>query len=159
MSTEQNKESVDLKELAGKASDLAKNIWLAGLGAYGKAIDEAQGQYDKVTGKVKEAEQKAEKSTMNLFEELVSKGKKLEEETTVKFNEVKDKASDSLDERIEQVKTGLTFSFKKEGESEEDQLKAISEKLDTVLASLGSKPAVKKTAAKKTSPVKEPVEA
>ena len=33
--------------MADKASEIAKNIWLAGLGAYGKAFDEAQGRLDK----------------------------------------------------------------------------------------------------------------
>ena len=31
-------------KVTDKASEIAKNIWLAGLGAYGKAVEDAQGR-------------------------------------------------------------------------------------------------------------------
>ncbi|CAA0125833.1 Uncharacterised protein [BD1-7 clade bacterium] len=144
------KEAMDLKEMAEKASDLAKNIWLAGLGAYGKAYDEAQDQYDKVTGKVKEAEQKAEKETANLFEELIAKGKVLEEETQSKLSDAKDKASTSLEDRLSQVKDNLAFTSKS---SELDgQLEEIASKLDLILDAVSaSKAPAKKAPAKKAA--------
>ncbi len=35
--------SDDKSKVTDKASEIAKNIWLAGVGAYGRAVDEAQG--------------------------------------------------------------------------------------------------------------------
>ena len=37
-----------IKEKVNQAEDLARKIWLAGIGAYGKGFDEAQGQYEKL---------------------------------------------------------------------------------------------------------------
>ncbi len=150
----QAKENIDIKDMAEKASDLAKNIWLAGLGAYGKAIDEAQDQYGKVTGKVKDAEAKAEAETANLFEELIAKGKMLEEETQSKLTEAKDKASSSLEDRLTQVKSNLTFTSKSQGL--EAQLEEITKKLDLIIDAVGEKkaPAVKKAPVKKAAAAK-----
>ena len=129
-------ESKDIKEMAEKASDLAKNIWLAGLGAYGKALDEAQDQYEKVTGKVNEQVEKVKtqtsEDTSRLFDELVAKGKKLEDETQGRLSDVKDKASSNLEDRLSQVKQGLTFTSNK-GADLDEKLDAISSKLDLLI--------------------------
>lgn len=132
----------EIKEMAEKASDLAKNIWLAGLGAYGKALDEAQGQYEKVSEKVN-------KESTRLFDELVAKGKKLEGETQVKFNEVKEKSSATLEERLAQVKDSMNFTSKNAEVA--SQLEELSGKLDLVLEALGAKTTAKKVTAKKSS--------
>ena len=58
------------------AEEVARKIWLAGLGAYGKSFEEVKRQYEKLNGE-----------TSRLFEELVSKGEKLEADTKVKFKE------------------------------------------------------------------------
>ncbi len=142
------KESVEIKEMAEKASDLAKNIWLAGLGAYGKALDEAHGQYEKVSEKVNV-------ESSRLFDELVAKGKKLEDETQDKLSEVKEKSSASLEDRLANVKESLSFTSK--GSEAADELATISKKLDLVIEALGAsakKPAAKKPAAKKASAAK-----
>ena len=34
-------------KVTDKASEIAKNIWLAGVGAYGKAVEDAQGRLEK----------------------------------------------------------------------------------------------------------------
>ena len=48
--------------LTDKAGDVAKSIWLAGLGAYGKAFDEAVNQYGKVS-----------KETSKMFDDRINK--------------------------------------------------------------------------------------
>jgi hypothetical protein len=71
-----------------KASDIAKNIWLAGVGAYGKAVEEAQGRLEKAMEPPK------------LFRDLVKVGTALEEdarESTVA-------ARHSVEERISRVR-------------------------------------------------------
>jgi len=133
----------EIKEMAEKASDLAKNIWLAGLGAYGKALDEAQGQYEKVSEKVN-------KESTRLFDELVAKGKKLEGETSHKLHEVKEKSTATLEERLSQVKGSLTFTSKSTDLA--TQIEELSSKLDLVLEALGAKAApAKKPAVKKAA--------
>lgn len=132
----------EIKEMAEKASDLAKNIWLAGLGAYGKALDEAQGQYEKVSEKVN-------KESTRLFDELVAKGKKLEGETSHKLHEVKEKSTATLEERLSQVKGSLSFTSKNTDLT--SQIEDLSSKLDLVLEALGAKTATKKPATKKAA--------
>jgi polyhydroxyalkanoate synthesis regulator phasin len=83
-----------------KASELARNIWLAGLGAYGKAWDQAQDRFHQT-----------EKDTAKLFEDLVSKGQKLEEETQKKVQEVADiTQSFSIEDRIQKVRDSFGLS-------------------------------------------------
>lgn len=135
-------------EIKDKATDLAKNIWLAGLGAYGRAIDEAQGTYQKVSEKVKVAQE-----STKLFDDLVEKGKTLEGSTQEKILEVKEKANVNLEERIAKVKDSLSFNFKKPKASDE-LLEEISQKLDLVLAAVekpAAKAPAKRAAAKKTT--------
>ena len=55
-------------KVTDKASEIAKNIWLAGLGAYGKAVEDAQGRLEKALEPPK------------LFGDLVRAGTALEEE-------------------------------------------------------------------------------
>lgn len=140
--TEAKDFTAEIKERAEKATELAKNIWLAGLGAYGKAVDEAQGQYEKASEKVSQ-------ESNRLFDELVEKGKKLEGDTQAKFAELKEKSSATLEERLAQVKE--SFSFNNKGNDLAEKVDALSEKLDLIIASLGkdAKPAAKKAAAPK----------
>jgi poly(hydroxyalkanoate) granule-associated protein len=48
--------------------DVARKIWLAGVGAYGKMYEQAQGQFEKVSDAAQE-----------VFEQLVEQGEKVEE--------------------------------------------------------------------------------
>ena len=63
----------EVKETSEKANELAKKMWLAGLGAYGKTWDEAQANYEKAT-------QKGSEEVSSLFEQLVAKGEALEKD-------------------------------------------------------------------------------
>lgn len=65
-------------KFAEKAQENARNVFLAGLGFYGKAIEDAQSQMKENRNKL---EQSREKAT-DLFEELVKRGEKVE--TTAK---------------------------------------------------------------------------
>ena len=76
-------------KVTDKASEIAKNIWLAGVGAYGKAVDEAQGSLKKATPQ-----------SPKLFRDLVKAGAALEEEA----NEAKAAAKSSVEERISRVR-------------------------------------------------------
>ena len=60
--------SDDKSKVTDKAGEIAKNIWLAGVGAYGKAVEDAQGRLEKAMEPPK------------LFRDLVKAGSALEDE-------------------------------------------------------------------------------
>jgi len=127
-----------------KASDIAKNIWLAGLGAYGKAFDEAQVRYEK-----------ASKDTSRMFDELVAKGKKLEGTTTTKISKARENTSSTLEDRIAKVRQSLGFG-QPTVEDLARQVEELSEKLDLIIDAIGAKPKAK---ASKAATRKEDAEA
>jgi polyhydroxyalkanoate synthesis regulator phasin len=61
---------------AVKAQENARNVFLAGLGFYGKAFEEAQNQIEEAQGRMKQRREKAE----DLFNDLVKRGEKVESE-------------------------------------------------------------------------------
>ncbi|MFT5879140.1 MAG: poly(hydroxyalkanoate) granule-associated protein [Moritella sp.] len=103
------------KKLWSSKDEIAKNIWLAGLGAYGKSIDEAKSVSDK---------------SSSLFEELVEKGTKIEQSAKEKLSEKK-LSTDVLETRVNQVFSkisGVDGSKVDELNDKVDKLtKAISE--------------------------------
>lgn len=127
--------------ITDKAGDTAKSIWLAGLGAYGKAFDEAVSQYGKVS-----------KETTKLFDELVEKGRKLDTESYSKLNEAKAKTTATIEDRINKVRSSVNLGSLSIGHSDAGKLEelnakvdVLSEKLDALLDSLAvkAKPAAK----------------
>ena len=84
MSDEKNK-------VTDKASEIAKNIWLAGVGAYGRAVDEAQGRLERAMEPPK------------LFRDLVKAGSALEEDARSAL-EVSAAAKSSVEQRIHRVR-------------------------------------------------------
>ena len=134
-----SKKAKDAK-LTDKAGDMAKNIWLAGLGAYGRAFDEAVAQYGKVT-----------KESSKLFDDLVEKGKKLDGESQSKLLEAKSKTTANIEDRINKVRESVSLGNLSIGGSDASKLEelsakvdVLSEKLDALLDSMAvkSKPAV-----------------
>lgn len=85
MSDEKNK-------VSDKASEIAKNIWLAGVGAYGKAVDEAQGRLEKAMEPPK------------LFRDLVKAGSALEEDARSALEVSSSSAKSSVEQRINRVR-------------------------------------------------------
>jgi len=133
-----------------KNTDTARKIWLAGIGAYGRAFSEVQ-----------EGLSKATKSTSKVFDDLVEKGEVLETVVTHKSKEAFDKVSDKLgdkmgdgfdmDDRIAKMRSRL----KRGGDNTdvEARLDVIEAKLDEVLELLKPK---KKAAPRKTTGKKKP---
>lgn len=128
--------------LTDKASEMAKSIWLAGLGAYGKAFDEAVNQYGKVS-----------KETSKMFDELVEKGRKLDAESHSKLTEAKSKTTATIEERINKVRQSVNLGNLSitgdAGRIEELNAKVdiLSEKLDALLDSMAAKPKAAKSRA------------
>jgi predicted RNase H-like nuclease (RuvC/YqgF family) len=102
---------------------LAKKIWLAGLGAYGRSLDEVHSRYEKLSGE-----------GIKAFEDLVSKGEALQNETTEK---VKDKVKESntkLEARIDELKEKLSLTH-----SIDKKLDQVNSKIDKLSRSLSKK--------------------
>ena len=103
MSDEKNK-------VTDKAGEIAKNIWLAGVGAYGKAVEEAQGRLEKAMEPPK------------LFRELVKAGTALEEDA----RETTASARSSVEERISRVRE----NFHNQRPARIEDLAALNKKVD-----------------------------
>lgn len=133
-------EKSQLKEV----SDMAKNIWLAGLGAYGRAFDEAQERYEQ-----------ASKESPRLFNELVEKGRKLETQARTAIDDVASKSkgtATSLEERINRVRANLGFGgvSVEDFERLEKKVDALTKKINAMSSETKKAPA-KRAAASKSS--------
>ena len=72
------------RNFAEQAQENARNVFLAGLGVYGKAFEGAQSQIKDAQSQVKENRAKAK----DLFNELVKRGEKVETEAKKKLKEI-----------------------------------------------------------------------
>ena len=102
--------SDEKSKVTDKASEIAKNIWLAGVGAYGKAVEEAQGRLEKAMEPPK------------LFRDLVKAGAALEEDA----RESTMAARHSVEERINRVRE----NFHNQRPARIEDLVALHKKVD-----------------------------
>jgi polyhydroxyalkanoate synthesis regulator phasin len=129
-----------------RASELARRIWLAGVGAYGQAYDEAQEQMSRVN-----------EETSKVFEELVNRGETLEKKLAPareRVTQQSDKALASLEERLERMRAMFGMSgndpdLARKVDALTAKVDALSAKLDALGAAGAKKPAAKKATAKK----------
>lgn len=112
----------NIKSKVNDAEEFARKIWLAGLGAYGKSFDEAQGRYEKLSSEA-----------VKVFEELVTKGEKLEVEAKDKF-----KAKTNVEERVADVRKKLGLD-KVSADQRVDELSAKIDALTDAVAKLAAK--------------------
>ncbi len=129
----------DFKQAIDKTEELARKIWLAGLGAYGQGLDNVQEGYDKMNDQTRQA-----------FDDLVTRGEQIEAEAKNKLDEVKSKlgnAKDKLGETGDKLKEA-TEKLKSQGEklkAKGEQLKDdalnlnITERLDEIRAKISEK--------------------
>jgi len=75
---------------AEQAESLARRIWLAGLGAYGTSMEDAQGQLGR-----------AGEEASRLFQELVEKGQRIEEQSRATLRNRLDEARHRISERAQ----------------------------------------------------------
>ncbi len=110
--------------------ETARRIWLAGIGAYGRAFSEAQEAIKDMIGE-----------TSRVFDELVQKGEVIEMTVEAKRKDLMEKASMpdfNMDERIQKMRSRLA-----RGEDMADdlgdieaRLDRLEEKLDQILAAV-----------------------
>lgn len=101
-------------KVTDKASEIAKNIWLAGVGAYGKAVEDAQGRLEKVG-----------MEPPKLFRELVKAGSALEDDARGAL-ETTAAARNSVEERINRVRE----NFHNQRPARIEDLNALHKKVD-----------------------------
>ncbi|MBN7798275.1 phasin family protein [Parahaliea mediterranea] len=101
-----------------KPSEIARNIWLAGVGAYGRAVGEAQ-----------ERLEKAGVETPKLFRDLVKAGAALEDEARSALSAGQE-ARSSVEERINRVRE----NFRLQRGAQDDDLRALHRKIDRLSA-------------------------
>ena len=123
-----------IKEKAASAEEMARKVWLAGLGAYGKGYEEVKGRFETLST-----------DSNKLFDELVVKGEKLETEGKDKVKDVQTKvaAKTEIETRIETVRTKLGLN----NIDTDKKIADLSDKIDVLtaaVAKLATKPAVKK---------------
>ncbi len=123
-------------------TDTARKIWLAGIGAYGKAFTDAQESLAKMGG-----------DTSRVFDELVAKGEEIEDTVETHGRELAKRVSApsfSIDDRIKQMRARLKLDDGVDTDrldAIEARLDAIDEKLDALLSQTRKSP--KKKPAKK----------
>ncbi|RKQ70986.1 poly(hydroxyalkanoate) granule associated protein phasin [Litorimonas taeanensis] len=132
-----------------KNHDTARRIWLAGIGAYGRALTEAKGAVDDITGKSSE-----------VFEDLVQKGEMLEKVVEYKGKEMLNKSGIKdfdINDRIKSMRERLSGGVVGKGNRVaelESEVEALKAKLEALQKTQTAKPAVKKAAPNK-KPVKK----
>ena len=129
-----------IKETAATAEEMARKVWLAGLGAYGKGFEEVTGRFETLST-----------DSNKLFDELVVKGEKLETEGKGKVKEVTTKISAKvttkadIEARIETVRTKLGLNNTVSDSDEKiAELNAKIDALTAAVAKLTVKPVAKK---------------
>ncbi len=108
-----------IKETATTTEEMARKVWLAGLGAYGKGYDELTGRMETISNE-----------SNKLFEELVAKGQKLEEEGREKAKSMTDdvKTRTKFDAGFSSILS--TFGLK--DTETEQKLEELSAKIDAL---------------------------
>jgi len=71
-------------EFAARAQEAGRNAFLASLGFYGKAFDQAQDQFNSMQDQLEERRKKADK----MYKELVKRGKKVEKNAKGRFEDI-----------------------------------------------------------------------
>ena len=90
----------NLSGLSGdKAEAMAKNIWLAGLGAYSKTYEELSERYEDVQDKYEEINAEGQK----IFADLVGRGQTVQDSLETKVS----KGKETLEDRVEEIKGRL----------------------------------------------------
>lgn len=132
----------DKSKVTDKASEIARNIWLAGVGAYGRAVDEAQDRMEK-----------AGMETPKLFRDLVKAGAALEDEARKGISSSK-AARASVEDRIHRVRESFQLQLPARGEdllALHEKIDRLTRKVDDLTAALATqgnrKPAARKKAA------------
>ena len=82
---------------------LAKKVWFAGLGAFGRSVDEVQTRYEQANEDLSSRYSKLNDNSQKLVKELVDRGEKVQNDAEERVKE----SRANIEEQIEQAKTRL----------------------------------------------------
>ena len=119
--TVEDKDDLDGKPTTESVDTVTKQIWLAGLGAYGRTLDEIQARREKLSSE-----------GQKLFEDLVSRGEKLQDTTETRIKD----SRDNLDKQIEKLKSFTSLPI---GSNLKAQLEEVNRKLDSISSEIKKK--------------------
>ena len=134
----------DLKNAIDKTEELARKIWLAGLGAYGRGLNNLQEGYDKMNDQTRrflddlveqgtKIEADAKSTIDKTGEKLKAKGEKIKEQgKTLREEGVNLNVSARVEELREKVASKLTMpSFS--NDSNDEKLAELNAKVDALI--------------------------
>ena len=130
-----------------RGGETARRIWLAGIGAYGRAFSEAQESLAKVT-----------EETSKVFDDLVARGEAIEDTVEEQSRELAAKVAPgnaAIDDRIKRLRSKIGLPEMGTAHIDDDlddirsRLDRIEEKLDAILAETTTP--VKKSTRKKSA--------
>ncbi len=122
------------------SADTARKIWLAGIGAYGRAFTEAQ-----------ETVAKLSSDSSRVFDDLVAKGESIERQMEARGRKVAERigpAGSAFEERIKRMRERIGF-IGEDVSPFETRLAAIEDRLAAIEAQTGAKPKAKRKTTKK----------
>ena len=115
-----------------KTTDMARRIWLAGIGAYGRAFEEGRDMVRGLSGDISD-------KTSNAFDTLAEKGEKIEMAAKMKGVQLAGKASNlsgevqntlAIDDRIQAMRDRLS------GAGGDDRIAVLEARLERMEAKL-----------------------
>lgn len=125
MSSLMEKAGATVKKIGGMGDEMLRNIWLAGLGAYAKSAEEvgqlsARGQ--------------------SLFEELIARGKKVEESTRERVAHAAEQGSELVEGRVQRLMQKAAGMDGGKLEQLNDKLDNLSRQVESLLKAKGMAP-------------------
>ena len=109
-----------IQDFAARAQETGRSAFLAGLGFYGKAYDQAQEQFNSLQSQMEDRRKKADK----LYKELVKRGEKVEKDAKGAIDDIElpkleldsltdrkklEKQLDKAKARLEELKDSVSF--------------------------------------------------
>ena len=137
--------------LASSVRESAREIWLAGMGAFAKAQAEGRQVFETLVKEGSSLQKKTQGAAEERFSEVTNRMTSMADEVTAKAGQHWDKLETIFEERTEKA-------LKKLGVPTAKDVQALSERIDALAAQLpGRAKAAPKTAAKKRAPAKTAV--
>jgi poly(hydroxyalkanoate) granule-associated protein len=137
--------------LASSVRESAREIWLAGMGAFAKAQAEGRQVFETLVKEGSSLQKKTQGAAEERFSEVTNRMTSMADEVTARAGQHWDKLETIFEERTAKA-------LKKLGVPTAKDVQALSERIDALAAQLaGGAKAATKTAAKKRAPAKTAV--
>ncbi|MBQ1782416.1 MAG: phasin family protein [Gammaproteobacteria bacterium] len=125
MSSLMKKAGATVKKIGGMRDEMLRNIWLAGLGAYAKSAEEV--------------EQLSARS-QSLFDELIARGKQVEESTRERVAHAAEHGSELVEGRVQRLMQKAAGMDSGKLEQLNDKLDNLSRQVESLLKAKGMAP-------------------